>query len=224
MFPDDIRIGTRLELEIFEDDERVGEPYVSQILEYQEDGNIVISTPIYEARLIFIPENTLLRLSFTHKKVGLLGFTATAIKHDNKDNLSVLVVKPTSELFKLQRRANYRLDYTTNVLIKINQHHNLSKPAQVIKAHTKNISGSGLCVISDIELPKGTDVTVELHLSKAQRITAKCHVVRSESIVIRKVKSYYLGMHYYDITKQDQERLIRFIFEQQRLLLKRGLY
>jgi len=219
-----IQIGTRLELEILQDDERVGPPYVSQMLEFLPDGSFAIATPIHEARLLHIPENTTLRLSFTHTKDGLIGFTATAIKHDLKDNLSTLLIKPTSVLFKFQRRANYRLEFTTDVLLKINENPENPEPQPVIKAHTKNISGSGLCVVSDVELTKGADVTAEISLPKNQKITVKCLVVRTESFLVRKVRRYHLGMHFYDISKKDQESLIKFIFEQQRILLKKGLY
>jgi len=223
MFPDDVLIGTRLELEILENGQRVGPPYVSQILEYQEDGNMVISTPIHEARLVHIPEESSLRLSFTHKKHGLLAFMAASVKQENRENISVLIVKPTSELFRHQRRSNYRLEYTADVLMKVSATPEFRPPATEIKAHTKNISGSGLCVVSDVEIPKDSDVTVELQLPMQDKIIAKCHVVRTESFLVRKSRRYHLGMHFYDISKKDQERLIRFIFEQQRLLLKRGL-
>ena len=48
MTPQEIMIGTRLELEMLNSSgERIGNVYVSQLLDHQEDGTMVISAPIF---------------------------------------------------------------------------------------------------------------------------------------------------------------------------------
>ena len=73
MTPQDIALGTRLELEMIDDNgERIGNVYVSQLLEHQEDGTMVISAPISGSRVIYIPDGITIRLTFIDPIQGLL--------------------------------------------------------------------------------------------------------------------------------------------------------
>ena len=46
MTPKDIRIGTRLELDVLNNKgEKTGSVYISQMLEYRHDGSVIISLP-----------------------------------------------------------------------------------------------------------------------------------------------------------------------------------
>lgn len=221
----EIQIGTRLELELLnKNDEKIGQIYVSQLLEIQEDGIIVISAPIYEARLIFIPLQSHLRLAFVHNKYGLLGFTSLVIGSDFKDNIAVLIVQSEDELFKMQRRTHYRLDYLKDILIRLVGNESNTGKKTDIKAFTKNISGSGLCVVTEANIQKNTEIEVELNLSEDINIIAKCIVIRNTWFEVMKTIRYELGLQFTDITKKDQDCLIKYIYEQQRVRLKKELH
>jgi len=222
MTPQEIRIGTRLELELLKNvEEEAGQIYISQLLEIQESGIIVVSSPIHESRLIFIPKQERIRLAFVHNEYGLLGFTATVISTEFKDKIAVLVVQPVTELFKLQRRKYFRLDYLIDIKIQLNGKKPNNKSEAPIRAFTKNISGSGLCIVTDTDIPKNTELQVELKLAEDITITAKCVVVRNSWFEVMKSKSYELGVHFTDISKKDQDILIKYIYEQQRVRLKK---
>lgn len=212
----DITIGTRLELDMLSKyGEKVGNTLVSQLLEHQEDGTIVISAPIYESRVFYVPSDITVRLIFLHQQHGMLGFTARVISREYRGKIAVLIVRPDNNIEKIQRRMHYRLDIILDVTIIPPEN-----PGGV-QAYTKNISGSGVCVISETNFPRNTEVMIILNLSDSLQITAKCIVVRSQTLEIRKGRSYELGMRFTDIRNKDQDALIRFIFEQQRMLLKK---
>jgi hypothetical protein len=62
MTPQEIKLGTRLEFEMLnKQDEKVGNTFISQLLEHQDDGSIVISAPITESRVVFVPAGITVR-------------------------------------------------------------------------------------------------------------------------------------------------------------------
>lgn len=238
MMPQDINIGTRLELDVLNNKgDKTGNTYISQMLEYRDDGSVVISSPIFEARLIYIPADANIRLTFTHQQKGLLGFNAIVKGRDMHNNVAVLIIEPVSGIEKMQRRMHYRLNIAINVLILPNwtvgksqgvqdkdslrstgaEEFTIQKP---ISAITKNISGSGLCLVTDIDIPKDSMIRVELELSDYKKISAECRVIRNIKLYDDKGKRYELGLCFTKITKKNQDSLIRYIYKQQRERLK----
>lgn len=222
MTPQEILPGTRLELELINRiGEKIGNTYVSQLLEKQEDDSLVISAPIYEARLIFIPLQAQIRLNFMHPKLGLLGFTAIVTGREYRENIAILIIQAAGELEKIQRRSHFRLDHIARALVWINGKNEKSDKKTAIKASTKNISGSGLCIVTEIEIPKNAEVDIEFDLTEDIVIAAKCIVVRKSSFEVKSSRNYETGLHFTNLSQKDQDSIIRFIFEQQRVQLKR---
>lgn len=222
MTPLEIQIGTRLELELLnENQERVGQIYVSQLHEVQENGAMVISAPIHEARLVFIPSSRIIRLAFIHIEHGLLGFNATVTANDFRNKIAVLIVQPETELYKMQRRKYYRLDFIKDIAVHVSGRKTNNKSRPNIRAFTKNISGCGLCIVTDTDIPKNSELEIELNLSENAIIKAKCEVVRNTWFEVMKSKSYELGLQFTQISKSDQNILIKFIYEQQRIRLRK---
>lgn len=218
MTPHEIGLGTRFELEILDiNGEKVGRTYISQLLEHQDDNLLIISAPISEARLVYIPDNMPIRLTFVHNPQGLLGFSAMVRSKVFRGNIAMMIVEPENGVDKIQRRMNYRLDVVLDVLMWLPDP-NEKNP---IKAYTKNVSGSGLCVISEINIPKRTEIKVELSLAKDLSISAKCAILRNIPTELRKGKGYELGMNFTDISMKSQDVLIKFLFDRQRLLIKK---
>ena len=253
MTPQEVKIGTRLEFEMLnKNDEKVGNTFVSQLLEHQDDCSIVISAPITESRVVFVPTGITVRLTFVHQLHGLLGFKAQVRSKEYKGNIAVLIAEPDENIEKIQRREHFRLDVITDALIwpddtqsgpgdsenadaeasgtqaageNIKQDplsaSDKAAEADPVKAYTRNLSGSGVCIISDTNFPKGTNVKIELDLDNDIKFKARCVILRSQQIEVRRGKSYELGLHFTELTKRDQDNLIKYIFEQQRLLLKK---
>lgn len=218
MIPLEVKLGTRLELELFDTNgEKVGRTYVSQLLEHNDDNLLVISAPIFEARLVYIPDNMPIRLTFVHNRHGLLGFSAIVRSKEYRGNIAVMIVEPDSDIKNIQRRMNYRLDIVLDMLLWLPTP-NEKNP---IAAYTKNISGSGLCVISEIDIPKHTEVKIEMNMSTDLIIHAKCVILRNIPTKLRKGNGYELGMFFTDIPMKSQDALIKFIFDRQRMMIKK---
>lgn len=220
----DLKPGTRLKLEILGNNGgRLGNAYISQVLEPSEDRNLIISTPIYESRLIYVPLNGKVRITFIHSKYGLQGFTAIVTSREQMGNLSILFIQAETTPEKIQRRTHYRLECIRDVEYKICTNITLqgADSSTYNKALTKNISGSGACIAVDEEIKKDTFLDIRINLGEGIIVKAKCLVLRSMPLGISNAPKYELGLHFIEITPQNQDYIIKFIFEQQRRLLKK---
>lgn len=236
MTPQEIKIGTRLEFEMLNSqDEKVGNTLISQLLEHQNDGSIIISAPITESRVVFVPTGITVRLTYVHQLHGLLGFKALIRSKEYRGNVAVLIAEPDENIEKIQRREHFRLDVIIDALIwpdaadsgsEAQKDTDAKAPdsteeAAPVKAYTRNLSGSGVCILSDTNFPKGSYVKVELDLSNDAKLKARCVILRSQPVEVRKGRRYELGMRFIELAKKDQDNLIKYIFEQQRILLKK---
>jgi c-di-GMP-binding flagellar brake protein YcgR len=90
------------------------------------------------------------------------------------------------------------------------------KGRTIKKAFVKNISGSGACLILDEEpdRDKVLDVTITLNPASSIRVFAK--IIR----IIKNEKKFEVGVHFIKLSPHDSDILVKFIFEQQRILLK----
>lgn len=238
MILDDIGIGTRLELELIDKDgKKIGKTFISQVYEPLANNSMLILSPIFESRLIYIPVNALIRLAFFHKKHGLMSFTATVVSREMRGNIGILAIRPESDAEAIQRREHYRLLCNMNAGYIVKDENATEKDVtesaggnlkekpkvQYKKALTKNISGSGACIIAEEDLPKDTVLELRLEISPTVAITALCVVMRNTRVEVKKAMNYELGLHFTKISSRDQDHIIKYIFEQQRVLLKKEI-
>ncbi len=220
----DLKIGTRLELEILDGDgKKIGNTYVSQVLEPVKDRTLIISAPIYESRLIYVPMNGKVRITFFHSRYGLQGFNAVVTAREQKENLSILCVQAETEPDKIQRRTHYRLDCTLDAEYGIYSDNPEKETDQSHYKHalTKNISGSGACIVVREDIAKNTLLDVRISFSETVKIGAVCRVIRCTPLETEKISRYEIRLQFTDITAQDQDYIIKYIFEEQRRLLKK---
>ncbi len=222
----ELKVGTRLELDILGNNgQRIGSTYISQVLEPVKNKDLVISAPIYESRLIYVPVNGKVRITFYHSRYGLQGFYAIVTSREQRGNLSVICISAETLLEKIQRRTHYRLDCTLNVEYRIcsgDSRQETDKP-QYKKALTRNLSGSGVCIVIGEEIVKNTVLDIRVSLNEVTSVRAMCNVLRCTPLEAGKSPRYELGLHFTDISAQNQDNIIKYIFEQQRRLLKKDV-
>lgn len=222
----DLKIGTRLELEILDGDgKRIGNTYVSQVLEPVKDRSLIISAPIYESRLIYVPVNGIVRITFLHSRNGLQGFNALVTSREQRGNLSVLCVQAETQPEKIQRRTHYRLDCTLDAEYGIYSDNPDKEIDQTLYKHalTKNISGSGTCLVVREDIAKNMLLDVRISFSETVKIRAVCRVIRCTPLETEKISRYEIRLQFTDITALDQDYIIKYIFEEQRRLLKKKI-
>lgn len=226
-----IKVGTKFEFEIISDTgKKIGQTYTSQLLDIIDAENIIIATPIHEARMILIPTGAAVKIMFSHDIHGLLSFMGTVTAKSKKENIHGLVIQKTSDFMKIQRRRHFRLECFVEAQYCIctneenkSQNHGNSAKRDCKNAFTRNISGSGACIISNEHVQKGSLIELTLYLDANNIVKTVSKILRVEKIESAKDKKYELGLLFVKISKPDEDRLIKYIFDQQRQLLKKDV-
>lgn len=227
----DVRIGTRMELELVN---RMGDAtsqlYVTQLIDILNENEIIIPCPIFESKFVFIATETRVRLMFLHDQFGLLAFHATIFFKEKRGNFFLLHARITSDFEKIQRREYFRLPCFLNTLYYLRPEKDQDKneftevPTKDFKkSMTKNISGNGACMIVNENIPKNSTIEVYFTLTETLSIRAIAKVVRSELMDLPQEKKYDLGVYFKSISPKDQDITVKYIFDQQRSLLKKNI-
>jgi c-di-GMP-binding flagellar brake protein YcgR len=229
MNANEIKLGTKLEIEIPEYNKNStsqSSGYISQLLDIIDAKTIIIAAPMSEGRLKYLSGNMKVVVNFLNERQELMCFKA-AVKGNRKlGPLEAFELSVISEFEKIQRRSHYRLDValcchyiTTEQKLLPNEIPAFKKlpEADLKKAYTKNISGSGLCLILDEPLDSGITADIDIELEGMANIRLIAEVIRSIKV---QNKKYEVGMNFAYITPQNSNILTKFIFEKQRLMLK----
>jgi c-di-GMP-binding flagellar brake protein YcgR len=222
------KIGTKLEIEIPEINNNASSSnYSSQLIDIIDEKTISISAPMYEGRFKYLTIGLDLYVYFLNDNQDLLSFKAIVKGHRKNGPIEAFDITIHSEVKKIQRRRFYRLDeavsckYTiiSEQLISIDNLDFSAANADLINAFTKNVSGSGCCLVLDKPLDAGTVLDITFDLQAATSIRVLAQVIRS----IPHNKKFEVGLNFLKIAPRDLDILTKFIFEKQRLILKNTL-
>lgn len=224
----DIIIGTKLEIEIPEylKIPSQASSYISQLLDVADEKNITIAAPISEGRYKYLSTGLNIIVYFLNQRQELMHFNATVKEYKKTGHLETFEALITSEFTKIQRRMNYRLDAVLECKYTPVDDHLLTKGKPEFKeissndfktAFTKNISGSGLCLIMDNSVDSGMMSDISIDLEGMGQIRVLAQVIRSTKLENNK---HEVGMNFAYISSQDSSTLTKFIYQKQRLMLK----
>lgn len=225
----DIKVGTKLEIEIPEfnkKNEQSTTSYISQLVDVVDERTISIVSPMSEGRLKFLSNNLSIIIYYLNERQELLYFKGVVKGHKKNGALDVFDVAIASEFNKIQRRRFYRLDTVLNCKYMVIEKQLISTDRlefdkldeDILKpAFTKNISGSGFCMVFDEPLESGTVLDIAVNLEESAIIRVIAQVIRT---INQKNKKYEVGLHYLKISPRDSDILTRYIFEKQRQILK----
>lgn len=229
MNANDIIIGTKLEIEIPEYIKSFPSQtssYISQLLDVADEKNITIAAPMSEGRYKYLSAGLNIVVYFLSHRQELMHFNATVKKYKKLGYLEAFDALITSEFKKIQRRMNYRLNtvleckYVTvddQTLIGEKPEFKEIPSNELKNALTKNISGSGVCLIMDNSYDSGMLSDISIDLEGMGQIRVLAQVIRSTSV---ENKKHEVGMNFIYISPQDLITLTKFIFKKQRLMLK----
>lgn len=225
----DIKIGTKLEVEIPEYGNKISDnttSYISQLVDVVDDKIISIVSPMREGRFKYLSRETNLIIYYLNEKQELLYFKGVVKGHRKNGALDIFDVAIDSEINKIQRRRFYRLDVVLPctyaivdaTLISTDKLEFTNIDQSLLKsAYTKNISSSGFCMVLEEPIPSDSvlDITIDLEGLASVRVLAQ--VIRLSH---EKNKKHEVGLHYINISPKDSDILTRYIFEKQRQILK----
>lgn len=223
----DIETGTRLELEPEYYTGGVKKPiYVSSFEQAEGRDTALIAAPISEGRLVPLEKGSTYNICFLNKEGKLLNlykFRAVVRERMVIDNLHLLLIEKRGEIVKIQRRSFFRLDCYVDVRYRVvrsfGDGDDSDSPFR--KTITSDLSGGGIRLLLDERLEPGTYLECELLTEGDRKIRFYGKVVRFEYTGTGGKYRYAAGVAYVDIDEREREEVIKYIFKEQRKLLKK---
>lgn len=211
-----LKVGTKID--IFKKENRKNF-YPSQVLEIIEPDELVIRGPMKKTQLVLLHKGEEIEISYYVENKGRFIFTAKVISRE-LNKMYTLRIKKISEIRKIQLRNYYRLPVTLEIE-KIFPVINDDNKVFIEICEAKDISGGGLKLYCNYQHVVGDEVYLKFKLEN-KLIDAKAKVVRIEEIENLNYK-YCIGITFVDIEEQIRDFIVKYIFEQQRILRFKGL-
>lgn len=221
----EVIVGTRLELEIYDDYRENVVPAVTSQFEMALDPKTaIIAAPIFQGTFYPVRLGWYLKVYYCFKD-DLYTFEAKVVSRLNKNDLNYLKIELLSDIIKIQRREFFRFE--CNVPVEYRAIDSIHTPederGMFKKAITRDLSGGGLCIKVQEEISTNQLIECKLELYKEKKVEFIGKIVRVSPKAEEKKYKYEIGVIFTQIVGRDKEAIIRFIFEEQRRLRKKGL-
>ena len=218
----ELNLGDKLEIEIYSSNgERTSLILASQYERLLPDGSMDILAPIKGGR--FFPVNRGVEMGIIYEKSGeLYKFKAEVIERWMSGNIHFLRIIPKSGPERLQRRFFFRFECILDLKYRLFEKKDTkdADKGSFKKAITKDISGGGLCILTEEEPKCGWYLEGIFDVGSVVRFIGK--VLRVTHIRDRGRFHYEAGIEFIDISELEREKVISFIFDSQRKMLKKG--
>ncbi len=194
--------------------------YLSKVEEIHENGIIDVLIPISKKQMIYIKKDAFLKVIISRDS-AIFEFKAKLVnKVFGKEPL--LQLDRVSEIIKIQRRNYYRLKIIKQIKVRkvVNIKEKLYE--EYFSAALVDLSGGGIGINSTEKLDANDIVEINMELS-SKIINMYGRVVRIELLIKSKQEMYNYGIHFEKITEIERNIIMRFIFDEQRKLAKKGL-
>lgn len=214
-----------------------GKTYKSSVFDIISDNEMEIAMPTDEGKMVLFQTGFEFQFYFYTAK-GLFTCDAVVTGRDRKDNFYLLSVKIISRLKKYQRREYYRvnslIDFSyyniTDEIAELETTEDLfeeiASPEYVEQkklARTKDISGGGVRFLANEELEAGSKILAVIHLSN-DKLDHMFYLVAEviESFVVENAKDrWVIRAKWRFKNMKDRDLIIRYVFEEDRMIRKK---
>lgn len=215
-----IPIGAKVEMTVFDPLEgKLDIDFISQIEGAIDDSIIQISAPIFEAKVYPVKVNSKIEafLYWESHVYKFVGFVADRLVINE---IPILSVRMTEKIQRIQRRTFFRFNCSVPVIL--SEMHEGQEQNIAIPGLTHDLSGGGMSAVTDKPLKKGSILKGSLQLEDGYSVNFEGKVIRIEKLMTNEV-SYISSLSFINIGYKDREKVVGYIFDQQRKLLKKGL-
>lgn len=207
--------------------------YKSMIYDITGESEIRIAMPFESGKVILLPVDGRYIMDF-YTNGGIYQSYGKIIDRYKDKNLYVLVVELISKLEKIQRREFYRFNCSLELSIALISEKELSfesiekieesREVALVWSETciADISGGGIRFISDTIFGRDDYVICKFKLfvrHSIKEFIVKGRIITSEKLV-NVDKKYENRLCFIDMSKEDTEDIVRYIFEEERRLQK----
>lgn len=223
--------------------------YLSRVLDYMEDDQIKLAMPMEGGRMIPLTVGDMYEVCF-YTSNGLFQARMEIVDRYKENNIFMLVGEFRSDLEKCQRRQYYRLEKIIDIdyrnytreeeilerRLQLNDFANEEARLSCRKilnevqnkwmlATITDISGGGARFHSFQSHKKNTLLYLRIPIEENGNdkvFELKGEVITSD-IVPKRTDFYETRVKFVDIDRDEREEIVRFIFEQERKLLRKGV-
>lgn len=212
------------------------------VYEVTDDTQLILSNPIHEGVLYPLKKSYTYYFRFYLENSGMYLFKGRLSERTKYDNLPSVVIKLESDIKRVQRRKFYRINFVSSghFLIdkKLSDAELAAEKSRMLKKYKKetdfileeivtekrafntlDLSGGGLRVHTNSEYTIGDFVTGEIQLNNSW-VKFKGEVIRSEK---KESNRYEVGIKFIDLDSITQSKIVAYVFEVERNLIKKGL-
>lgn len=232
-----ISIGDKIDLkqirQTLREDEKVP-VYPSRLLDIKENSVLQMAMPFYEGKIVPLAVGDKYEI-WIYAKNGLYTCKCVIVERYKTGNMFFMDVAMYTELTKVQRREYYRFVYRTNVECRIVKEElakgNVPESQEEFENATwynavmMDLSGGGIRIVSAAEFDKGSYMHFRFPIKDAagHLLTVSVYGQLLRSFIMEnnpRLRDHRI--EFVNIDKALQERIIRFIFEEERRNLSRG--
>ena len=230
----DLLAGTNIQLKISDSDQPSEVKTLASKIEWVEDDDVfIIGAPIYERNVYPLNVGSVVnvyvfQIKKRTKETDLYVCKAEVLERKNIQGIPMLKMKALSSLNRIQRRQFYRYECMLpveyrEVKEKKSGHQTDVKETPMLKTLTKDISGGGLCIVLEEKVEKGTILDMIVELEENEKVSFKGKVIRIDRTPDSDKYKYEAGIVFQTIDEKEREKIIKFIFSEQRKLIEKGL-
>ncbi len=228
-----LKLGNRVEM-VFKskskyEDETI--EYASQILDFDEDG-IICAMPIYEGHIVPLQEGKRFE-GYFYSDNKIYNARCSVISRGKEEKLHIVKINLDSALIRIQRREYFRLSCIMPATIRtaedikegLDEIQDLILNEDYYKCTIVDISGGGIRALSKRQFEKNEIVFFKFTLNfndadKEMNIRGKV----IESFRNSNDESMFDSrFQFVDVSQADRDEIIKYVFEQQRNILKKEL-
>lgn len=191
----------------------------SQVVEVHDNDLLDVLVPMNRYGDVFLELDTLVKL-IVQKDGAVYEFRAV-LTEKLFGKVVVLRLKVLSEVNKIQRRNYYRLKLMRDIEVRVVYDIKERKYGEKFKCILHDLSAGGLQFSSNMQLEENSLLEFPLDLNGKKLIVFGI-VVRRTLVADSKMR-YLYGVKYDRMSEFERNEINRFIFEEQRRLIKKGL-
>lgn len=219
MLSESIKIGDRVEIQQARENDRP-KKYLSQVENILAPDNMVLHVPISYGQLVELSKDNDYRFVFFTEK-GIYRFSGTIEGSKEENGFALMVVKIFGEGEKQQRRDFFRLDCILPMKFSKMEKESMDAPenAEIYQGIVKDVSGGGLCFLSNDNLEE--EDIVKLIIKLDDDILVAIGEVLHKHYFPKSNYKYQYRIGFIGIRPGEQEKIVQFIFDRQKRELRK---
>ncbi|MCM1272212.1 MAG: flagellar brake protein [Clostridium sp.] len=232
-----IAVGNKIELVKLEQiikNDKDRKVYVSKICDFVSSDTLQIAMPIYDGKIVPLPVDEKFSACF-YTDQGLLQCNVLITSRYKSGNLFFLEVFMLGELAKLQRRDFYRYKCSMGAQIRVvtDSEYETGVPDDITiteddlewqPARFIDISGGGAKIVQKDHLEKNEIVKIRFELVIVDEILKFSLFARVLSSLLMDGRDLYeQRLEFMKIAKDDRDKIIKYIFESERVARAKGI-